>query len=150
MSILWRKNARLTHLIIHLGLRENPYTLPTCTCPLKPDNVRIHEIWESSHGATIQGKQNLIQNPQNKERQIMHENRRRRIAVDALSNQKLPTKRIKLITDARPKRPRRTTREPPTKRKMMHKGQGSRYNKQRHSYNYFQNSNCKTTITLSF
>ena len=60
------KYSSLTHLIIHLGIGENPYTRPTCTCPLKPDNISIREIWDSVQAITTPDKQSLITKAQSK------------------------------------------------------------------------------------
>merc|ERR1712112_687156 len=83
-----KKYSSLTHLIIHLGIRENPYTWPTCTCPLKPENASIRE------------------------------KQKRHLEEDALSDQIAPTKRLKLVTKpiTRPKRARNTTHEPQQKK----------------------------------
>merc|ERR1712112_91587 len=68
-----KKYSSLTHLLIHLGIRENPYTWPTCSCPLEPDNVNIQEIWDIIQNVTKPDKQILITSVQNKARQLMQE-----------------------------------------------------------------------------
>ena len=112
-----KKYPSLTHLIIHLGIRENPYTWPTCTCPLKPDNTNIREIWDSIHGIAKQEKQNLIQVAQNNARQTIHEKPKRHLGEDALLNEKEPTKRIKLVPKAGRIETRNMTQWPPRKRR---------------------------------
>ena len=66
-----KKYSSLTHLIIQLGIRENPYTWPTCTCPIKPENLSIREIRDSARDLAKPDKQGLILNVQNKARQTM-------------------------------------------------------------------------------
>ena len=114
-----KKYSILTHLIIHLGIRENPYTWPTCTCPLKPDNTNIREIWRIIHGIAKQEKRNLIQAAQNNARQTMREKLKRHLVEDALLNEKAPTKRIKLVPKAGNTRARKMPQWPEPKWQKM-------------------------------
>ena len=116
-----KKYSSLTHLLIHLGIRESPYTGPTCTCPLKPDNISVREIWDIVQNITKPDKQSLITDVQNKARQAMQEKQKRHLEEDAPYNQTAPTKRLKLVLKpiSRQKRARNTTHEPQQKRQKQ-------------------------------
>ena len=145
--ILWRKYASLIRIIINLGIRENPYTWPTCTCPIKTGGVRISEIWEIAHGAKKPDKRNLIRTAQNNARQTTHGDVKRHLEEDSPSNEQAPTKRIKLVPNARPAETRSTIQEPPVKKGKRRTSK--KKNRKQHSCNYFRNYN-KTTATQRF
>ena len=130
-----KKYSIVTHLIIHLGIRENPYNWPTCTCPIKPGNTGIHEIWGSVRGNAKQEKQNLIWAAKNKAGQAMREKIKRRLGGDALLNVQAPAERIKLIPKAGHAKAKRRKQN----RKII--------NEPRRSSRYFQNYNSKKIKT---
>ena len=111
------RNTHAAYLKRHLGMRENPYTWPTCTCPLKPDNVSIREIWGIVQNITKPDKQCLINEAQHKAGQTMQGKQKRHLEEDALKNQISLTKRQKLVRKPkkRPKRAGHTMQEPESK-----------------------------------
>merc|ERR1712112_569912 len=95
-----KKYYSVKHLIVHLGIRPNTYTWPTCTFPLKPDSIVLTELCDYSHGKLIPGRQSLITRAKEKARQQTQGKRARKLAEALLPDGNIPTKRIKLVPNA--------------------------------------------------
>ena len=137
----------LKRLTIHLGIRENEYKRPTCTSPLNPDNARISEIWEIIHGARKPDKQSQIQTTQNNARQTMRGGIKKKAHRGRCTLEPASTRQAHQTgTRRKTHKTRRTTQEPPRKKKENDAQQMEQQTKALIQLPHI--SDRKTTITL--
>ena len=99
-----KKYPSATQLIVHLGIRENTYTWPTCTCPIKPGSVNNAESWGYIHGELAPDRKPLTEYAKARAREEMHGGRSRETASNLAAEHEAPEKRMHFVPNARPKR----------------------------------------------
>ena len=90
-----KKYSIISHIIGHLGIREEANTWPTCTRPIKPGDISLTERRAYMQGKLVPGKEHQIENANERARKQMQEKRDRQ-AVKAV-----PARRIALILNTR-------------------------------------------------